>query len=313
MAELVPTGQTAFNGAALFQSGEPRDRPGRHRTELPSMGPLFFRAENIAARMGTNNRVPTFNGAALFQSGEHQLTYSINGHERPFNGAALFQSGEHEHVATRGGGREPSMGPLFFRAENVTYRASTDSVAGPLQWGRSFSERRTGPATPPVICRHAFNGAALFQSGELCGGGGGHRVWSFLQWGRSFSERRTRRPGGVPRRGGTFNGAALFQSGERHRSPASLANSATLQWGRSFSERRTGPARVPSAAVPSLQWGRSFSERRTLACSAASGQSTPTFNGAALFQSGELGLLADETRESLPSMGPLFFRAENGG
>ncbi len=58
-----------------------------------------------------------------------------------------------------------SMGPLFFRAENV---GTIGDRAHPtqLQWGRSFSERRTVPPTPAARNGPGFNGAALFQSGE---------------------------------------------------------------------------------------------------------------------------------------------------
>ncbi len=35
------------------------------------------------------------------------------------------------------------MGPLFFRAENLTTSRTRTSRNPPLQWGRSFSERRT--------------------------------------------------------------------------------------------------------------------------------------------------------------------------
>ncbi len=59
-----------------------------------------------------------------------------------------------------------SMGPLFFRAENLL--PPRHPLRGPLlQWGRSFSERRTG--------------MSVWTS---------HRP-TRLQWGRSFSERRT--------------------------------------------------------------------------------------------------------------------------
>ncbi len=63
---------------------------------------------------------------------------------RRFNGAALFQSGE------------------------PTYNMFGTIQANRLQWGRSFSERRTGN-TRRTFPRSGsgFNGAALFQSGEL--------------------------------------------------------------------------------------------------------------------------------------------------
>ncbi len=107
----------------------------------PTMGPLFFRAENVACP---------------------------------------------DRLWVRG---LASMGPLFFRAENGPGPAHYPELSW-LQWGRSFSERRTldphiwvfrpeasmGPlffraenrnrwtARSPIVMR--FNGAALFQSGE---------------------------------------------------------------------------------------------------------------------------------------------------
>ncbi len=61
----------------------------------PSMGPLFFRAENALTRTTVR--------------------------------AYLY---------------DPSMGPLFFRAENCPCHGLR-RPSRPLQWGRSFSERRT--------------------------------------------------------------------------------------------------------------------------------------------------------------------------
>ncbi len=60
-----------------------------------------------------------------------------------FNGAALFQSGEHEQVVVSHGLDFASMGPLFFRAENPTVGHYKGKHPCELQWGRSFSERRT--------------------------------------------------------------------------------------------------------------------------------------------------------------------------
>ncbi len=132
-----------------------------------------------------------------------------------------------------------------------------------------------------------------------------------------------------------FNGAALFQSGERGLILTPAEKVLVLQWGRSFSERRTGIRQVqremnnasmgplffraenghPLLIRPeesTLQWGRSFSERRTR-LTIAGLSAEPCFNGAALFQSGELRLglgLGPEVKNAA-SMGPLFFRAEN--
>ncbi len=106
------------------------------------MGPLFFRAENGPAGQPEHGPEIGFNGAALFQSGEHNTRPALSGHCNGFNGAALFQSGE--HVA-----------------------ADTIRHTHRLQWGRSFSERRTPSACPASRWMpSSFNGAALFQSGE---------------------------------------------------------------------------------------------------------------------------------------------------
>ncbi len=56
-----------------------------------------------------------------------------NEHERPLLAAHL----------------RASMGPLFFRAENRVATVA-DLEALMLQWGRSFSERRTVQIAPPV-------------------------------------------------------------------------------------------------------------------------------------------------------------------
>ncbi len=132
-----------FNGAALFQSGEPTTQLLSRATRRASMGPLFFRAENLDrgprcraitdASMGplffraengdergqTKLWLKGFNGAALFQSGERVPRLRLSLLTPSFNGAALFQSGE----------------PF----------CESSGPAGQcrLQWGRSFSERRT--------------------------------------------------------------------------------------------------------------------------------------------------------------------------
>ncbi len=197
-------------------------------------------------------------------------------------------------------------------SERRTFKIVHDRQnVGGLQWGRSFSERRTRTSSRPSGQRRCFNGAALFQSGERIEIQGAelqsrasmgplffraenttgspcrmpaHR----LQWGRSFSERRT-----------------LL-------STVGACCPLRLQWGRSFSERRTAvsPAGIRRMDA-TLQWGRSFSERRTSRAFSASVACMSRFNGAALFQSGELSVAAGDTPRTLASMGPLFFRAEN--
>ncbi len=140
--------------------------PSSHHSKKASMGPLFFRAENESCkpkekpapelqwgrsfserRTGRRNRGTSqpdrFNGAALFQSGEHADGKPLlkPGDER-FNGAALFQSGERSSHTLPVSARRASMGPLFFRAENAAARRRCPE-RHTLQWGRSFSERRT--------------------------------------------------------------------------------------------------------------------------------------------------------------------------
>ncbi len=157
-------------GPLFFRAENPRNSgwQRRHRVR-PSMGPLFFRVENLAWLFAaTVFRVSPFNGAALFQSGEPRNRKRGNPGHYPFNGAALFQSGEprlrprepppsgtpsmgplffraensqtrHSHQCPEAA---PSMGPLFFRAENPKTRPRPRRQTR-LQWGRSFSERRT--------------------------------------------------------------------------------------------------------------------------------------------------------------------------
>ncbi len=135
---------TTFNGAALFQSGEPSRSRNTCGSWPPSMGPLFFRAENIAPAAVTQRASRSFNGAALFQSGEHR------------------------------------------------WDAAAKRTEETLQWGRSFSERRTGsfastPLTNPALLQWGRSFSERRTTAVPRGGGPA----AFLQWGRSFSERRT--------------------------------------------------------------------------------------------------------------------------
>ncbi len=156
-------------GRSFSERRTRRQQLGRGQHLAASMGPLFFRAENLRASAQSGARWSSFNGAALFQSGE----------PRP--------PAQHSRATIP----VASMGPLFFRAENV-YRPGWDHPERVLQWGRSFSERRTPCAH--AIVRNAvdcFNGAALFQSGEPNADIDATDAMQELQWGRSFSERRT--------------------------------------------------------------------------------------------------------------------------
>ncbi len=152
-------------------------------------------------------RVSCFNGAALFQSGEHAQLREVLGFEGDrFNGAALFQSGEH-----------PPPDPPRPGACPV------------LQWGRSFSERRTGGGIPQLTSfPESFNGAALFQSGERHHQphrGGDRRASMGPLF---FRAENARSESPRQRIAACFNGAALFQSGEHHRSRGRRF------WGRCF-------------------------------------------------------------------------------
>ncbi len=207
-----------FNGAALFQSGEPGVKEttlslavllqwGRSFSERKtwgtghhvngqadaSMGPLFFRAENVGEWCGVGRRRRGFNGAALFQSGEQ-----------------LVQAG-------LVGDRLASMGPLFFRAENQG-----------LQFAHSFSS----PASMGPLFFRAEN--------EALGHADGHHEQASM--GPLFFRAENVFPPAKAPRTGSFNGAALFQSGEHQATLCVLPTGMGLQWGRSFSERRTGSA-----------------------------------------------------------------------
>ncbi len=178
------------------------------------------------------------------------------------------------------------MGPLFFRAENANNHDVGLVATFELQWGRSFSERRTYRLSQGLREQLRASMGPLFfraENGDRVGG-----VWYLerasmgplffraenavfnslseqlpgLQWGRSFSERRTRGKLLPSERVNCFNGAALFQSGER-RIHSRSASASVLQWGRSFSERRTWRDCVVRLLGIELQWGRSISERRT--------------------------------------------------
>ncbi len=166
--------------------------------------------------------------------------------------------------------------------------ASPMCAINSLQWGRSFSERRTsrlraiGGATG-----RGFNGAALFQSGEPALPMGWD-VKQMLQWGRSFSERRTLSHVLAVTTLPCFNGAALFQSGELQYFGNFWPRLTSLQWGRSFSERRTLFFRHLSPLPHVASMGPLFFRAEN-----DYPREPPTrcrrFNGAALFQSGERG------------------------
>ncbi len=203
-------------------------------------------------------------GPLFFQSGERRSPASQASPDAGFNGAALFQSGEHVVANDPDQFTRASMGPLFFRAENIGRGFPSASVTPRLQWGRSFSERRTFDLDTFLAELAGFNGAALFQSGERC-------------------------PAAPPQHPAVpaSMGPLSFRA-ENASLRAKLGGFQQLQWGRSFSERRTHTLGRWPDRLQSLQWGRSFSERRTSRWQAL-GTRARRFNGAALFQSGERG------------------------
>ncbi len=226
------------------------------------------------------------------------------------------------------------MGPLFFRAENDVPPPPESRASKPLQWGRSFSERRTAVGRVPGRRRPGFNGAALFQSGEPSASCACWEVTCASMGPLFFRAENPAAAAALAAAVRCFNGAALFQSGERtglggHRElvAASMGplffraenlmglpvvpRTPALQWGRSFSERRTNPPRPSPAPAITLQWGRSFSERRTLARLLNLRLHFLLQWGRSFSERRTIGLRGGGICDFAASMGPLFFRAEN--
>ncbi len=131
-----------------------------------------------------------------------------------------------------------------------------------LQWGRSFSERRTANR---VVHRYRAIMASmgpLFFRAENTSSADTYYPEGLLQWGRSFSERRT-----CPLSG-----------------PDGLCY--VLQWGRSFSERRTPRGLFARIDQHHASMGPLFFRAENWALEAID-LLVGGFNGAALFQSGE--------------------------
>ncbi len=179
----------SFNGAALFQSGEPVPSRAPSSPDGASMGPLFFRAENELVRLLCAKTQIASMGPLFFRA--ENVPESVN---------VVAQSAA-------------SMGPLFFRAENCA-PMEFPQCGESLQWGRSFSERRTGTIPRAIVARRCFNGAALFQSGEPV----------------------NRNPASM---GPNASMGPLFFRAENLISGTTTNGEVMLQWGRSFSERRT--------------------------------------------------------------------------
>ncbi len=206
------------------------------------MGPLFFRAEN--------RRSSSMLSATICR----------------FNGAALFQSGERLNVTPR------QVGHLA------------------LQWGRSFSERRTLPTQhhSPRLRSTASMGPLFFRAEN------GHR-WEV----------------GPPNDSASM-GPLFFRAENVDLWPIATFSPTPLQWGRSFSERRTRPLARGHARGQSLQWGRSFSERRTHATDRRAGwDKAGASMGPLFFRAENVVTTRKGCGSGLASMGPFFFRAEN--
>ncbi len=182
------------------------------------MGPLFFRAENDAS----NDRIEAgrgFNGAALFQSGERVFPSIEESRIKSFNGAALFQSGEQKSPQHRQANAAASMGPLFFRAENPG-RFSRHERAAFASMGPLFFRAENSVNDKIISPLQGFNGAALFQSGELATNPS-CSLWSWQSFNGAalFQSGEPTAENGITPSPVCFNGAALFQSGERHAIP----------------------------------------------------------------------------------------------
>ncbi len=184
--------------------------------------------------------------------------------------------------------RRASMGPLFFRAENTLGTVPNPCCVAVLQWGRSFSERRTSRRLHSSLFPQAASMGPLFFRAENSTRPAGplddlRQASMGPLFFRAENANRDRGPQGSR---DCFNGAALFQSGE---------HSSGLQ-----TERNVMP----------LQWGRSFSERRTAARPGKRHQAAASM-GPLFFRAENGGLLVRGVCSMNASMGPLFFRAEN--
>ncbi len=138
------------------------------RLIVASMGPLFFRAENKSVDAGHEEISRASMGPLFFRAENNSRRIPVSPTKSCFNGAALFQSGE------RYVDRSTGVGGLW------------------LQWGRSFSERRTARKHLVRVATALASMGPLFFRAENLESFPGRRWRNKLQWGRSFSERRTR-------------------------------------------------------------------------------------------------------------------------
>ncbi len=134
---------------------------------------------------------------------------------------------------------QASMGPLFFRAENSTSYWMQSRVSGVLQWGRSFSERRTRHRATAATVTPASMGPLFFRA-----------------------ENTVPRLRYAPRPCASMG--PLFFRAENEDRAGGPAGSLAASMGPLFFRAENDARRPTWLAGLSLQWGRSFSERRTL-------------------------------------------------
>ena len=278
-----------------------------------SMEPLFFKAENVVrhrrsvrielqwsrffskrkivtplthspartplqwSRFFSKRKIPRRLGVGSIRC--HRLQWSRFFSKRKI-GRSLFP----EHFPP-----EASMEPLFFKAENLVWRALPKKKGEASMEPLFFKAENDSRCSMILLSVSSFNGAAFFQSGKFEAARQRERVqYSLLQWSRFFSKRKIRgRIMEVPTKTG-FNGAAFFQSGKL-----------SSMWQTHFTANR-------------LQWSRFFSKRKMAYLNSRTNR-VDSFNGAAFFQSGKSSQSTAGWRGQSASMEPLFFKAENVG
>ena len=266
MEAFAPGGDGAdgFNGAATFQSRKFGSGDGGIPPIQASMGPQPSSRGNV--RAGNLNKLLTI--ASM--------------------GPQPSSRGNRNHRRRVGADNRASMGP----------QPSSRGNSSRINWRAIWSASR-------------FNGAATFQSRKCAvsvrlASGADRR----LQWGRNLPVAEipaasTGRRSGRPR----FNGAATFQSRKCRRSgelffrlgasmgpqPSSRGNYAgneahhslglLLQWGRNLPVAEINSPRFSILWTVVLQWGRNLPVAEITISRATPTARTPSFNGAATFQS----------------------------
>ena len=157
-----------------------------------------------------------------------------------------------------------------------------------LQWGRSYSERKT------------LRSKQLGLSWELASMG------PLLFRAEDVDADNT-----LPDKFIRFNGAALIQSGRPTPTRTTDKSGQRLQWGRSYSERKTSGSLTSGLQLPELQWGRSYSERKTQKCEVWRNCHSSASMGPLLFRAEDETNYGEKVIVFMASMGPLLFRAED--